>query len=252
MARPRRGDRDGPRRRRLVDARRSTAASSTGPPTDAPRAVAGRALPLLPRDLRAQGVARAHHAERDGVSERATLTAKVVRPSVIDLKLLRPNGTVAWRYRRGSLPGTDPQGRRLPRHERTVVWRWVVEATENESGPRQHDDPQLQREPHARPPSSLESESAGRARARTAGVFISAVLARQARVGVVVLLAAARCAASSTRAIAAGASTSGAGTGGRAAGVLVPPEASTSIRVRATNAFGTVTLRDTVRVIRAR
>jgi len=37
----------------------------------------------------------------DAVSERTTLSAKVVRPSVIDLKLLRPNGTVAWRSRRG-------------------------------------------------------------------------------------------------------------------------------------------------------
>ena len=69
----------------------------------------------------------------DAVSERTTLSAKVVRPSVIDLKLLRPNGTVAWRSRRGSQPGTFRKvvGSSVMGDG---VWRWVVEATENESG----------------------------------------------------------------------------------------------------------------------
>lgn len=69
----------------------------------------------------------------DGVSDSKVVSAKVVRRSAVDLRLLRPNGTVAWRFR-----GTV--GRRYIR--RTVgapamaegPWRWVAEATELQSG----------------------------------------------------------------------------------------------------------------------
>ena len=187
----------------------------------------------------------------DAVSERTTLSAKVVRPSVLDLKLLRPNGTVAWRSRRGSQPGTFRKvvGSSVMGDG---VWRWVVEATENESGRVSTMTRSFKVNRTLGPPSALERACCGSSRGVTARVFISAVLARQAKVGVVVLdprrPGAPR---SSTRATAAAASTCGAGTGGGRAGVLVPGGVYV-VRVRATNAFGTVTLRDTVRVVRAR
>ena len=184
---------------------------------------------------------------RDGVSERATLTAKVVRPSVVDLKLLRPNGTVAWRYRRGSLPGKIRKVVGFPGMS-DGVWRWVVEATENESGRvstmtrsfkvnRTLGHLRLSRE-------RLRVVPGGHGR-----VFISAVLARQATVGVVVLTPAGQV----RRILYQGDRGRGkhvwSWDGRRAAGVLVPSGVYV-VRVRATNSFGTLTLRDTVRIVR--
>ena len=69
----------------------------------------------------------------DGVSESKVVSAKVVRRSAVDLRLLRPNGTVAWRYH-------DTVGRgRITRRvgSRAMVegrWRWVTAATDVQSG----------------------------------------------------------------------------------------------------------------------
>lgn len=185
---------------------------------------------------------------RDGVSERATLTAKVVRPSVVDLKLLRPNGTVAWRYRRASLPGKIRKVVGFP-GMRDGVWRWVVEATENESGRLSTMTRSFNVNRtlgHLR----LSRERLRVVPGRHGRVFISAVLARQAKVGVVVLTRSGQV----RRVLYQGDRGRGkhvwAWDGRRAAGVLVPGGVYV-VRVRATNAFGTVTLRDTVRVIRA-
>lgn len=183
----------------------------------------------------------------DAVSERTTLSAKVVRPSVLDLKLLRPNGTVAWRYRRGSGPGTLRKVVGFP-GMRDGVWRWVVQATENESGRvstmtrsfkvnRTLGHLRLSRE-------RLRVVTGGHGR-----VFISAVLARQATVGVVVLTPGGQV----RRIVYQGDRGRGkhvwSWDGRRAAGVLVP-NGLYVVRVRATNSFGTVTLSDIVRVVR--
>lgn len=69
----------------------------------------------------------------DGAADATILSAKVVRKSAVDLRLLRPNGSVAWRYqgtaRRGWIKRNVgrkgmPEGR----------WRWVAKAVELRSG----------------------------------------------------------------------------------------------------------------------
>jgi hypothetical protein len=184
----------------------------------------------------------------DAVSERTMLSAKVVRPSVLDLKLLRPNGTVAWRYRRGSAPGTFRKEVGFP-GMRDGVWRWVVQATENESGrvsTMTRSFSVNRTLGHLR----LSRERLPVVPGRTVRVFISAVLARQATVGVAVLTRGGQV----RKILYQGQRGRGkhvwSWDGRRTAGVLVPG-GTYVIRVRATNAFGTLTLRDTIRVVRA-
>jgi hypothetical protein len=69
----------------------------------------------------------------DGVGDRKVVAARVVRRSSVDLRLLRPDGTVAWRH-----TGTVGRGwvrhrignRRMPEG----TWRWSVKASEVRSG----------------------------------------------------------------------------------------------------------------------
>lgn len=62
----------------------------------------------------------------DGVLDAQTLRAKIVRRSQVDVRLVRPDGAIAWRYR-GAL------GRQTLVHDlgtvgRSGTWRWVVNA----------------------------------------------------------------------------------------------------------------------------
>ena len=183
----------------------------------------------------------------DAVSERTTLSAKVVRPSIIDLKLLRPNGTVAWRSRRGTLPGTFRKvvGSSVMGDG---VWRWVVQATENESG-RVSTMTRSFKVNRTLGHLRLSRERLPVVPGRTVRVFVSVVLARQARVGVVVLTRGGLV----RRVIYQGDRGRGkhvwSWDGRRTASVLVP-SGTYVVRVRATNSFGTLTLRDTIRVVR--
>jgi hypothetical protein len=107
------------------------------PSDGAPRAVAnglfvfyyGIYAPRAPRSVISPN--------RDRVIDSQVLTAKVVRRSSVDLRLLRPNGTIAWRLR-------DTVGPRQFRRPVGVpgmaegTWRWVVEATEVASGRASH------------------------------------------------------------------------------------------------------------------
>jgi hypothetical protein len=183
----------------------------------------------------------------DAVSERTALSAKVVRPSVIDLKLLRPNGTVAWRTRRGSLPGTFRKVVGSP-VMRDGVWRWVVEATENESG-RVSTMTRSFKVNRTLGHLRLSRERLTVVPRRTARVFVSAVLKRQATVGVAVLTRTGQV----RKILYQGARGRGkhvwSWDGRRTAGVLVPG-GTYVIRIRATNSFGTLTLSDTIRVVR--
>jgi Phosphodiester glycosidase len=184
----------------------------------------------------------------DAVSERTTLSAKVVRSSVLDLKLVRPNGTVAWRYRRGSAPGTIRKVVGFPGMP-DGVWRWVVQATENASG-RVSTMTRSFKVNRTLGHLSLSRERLRVVPRGTSRVFISVQLVRQARVGVVVLTPGGQV----RRVLFQGDKGRGkhvwSWDGRRTAGVLVSG-GTYVIRVRATNAFGTVTLRDTIRVIRA-
>ncbi|HXV58746.1 MAG TPA: phosphodiester glycosidase family protein [Gaiellaceae bacterium] len=71
----------------------------------------------------------------DGVSDTLVARAKVVRPSVVRLRLLRPDGSVAWRQRRSVGRGwiSRTVGARSMANGR---WRWVAVATESVSGRR--------------------------------------------------------------------------------------------------------------------
>jgi len=69
----------------------------------------------------------------DRVADSQVLTARVVRRSSVDLRLVRPNGTIAWRFRDVVAP------QRLSRRVGTRgmaegTWRWVVEATRVQNG----------------------------------------------------------------------------------------------------------------------
>jgi hypothetical protein len=65
----------------------------------------------------------------DGVADVQRVRAKIVRRSWVDLRVVRPNGTIGWRYR-GNV------GRRVIAHDlsstrlRDGRWRWVVEAVD--------------------------------------------------------------------------------------------------------------------------
>ena len=69
----------------------------------------------------------------DGVADVETLRAKVVRPSRVDLRLVRPDGRIGWRYR--GLVGRGTITRRLDRASmREGKWRWVVHARDEQRG----------------------------------------------------------------------------------------------------------------------
>jgi hypothetical protein len=218
------------------------------PSDGGPRAVAG-GLFLFYHGIYAPKVSRAVITPNgDAVSERTTLTAKVVRPSVVDLKVLRPNGTIAWRYRRGASPGRIQKVVGFP-GMRDGIWRWVVEATENGSG-RVSTMTRSFKVNRTLGHLRLSRERLRVVPRRTARVFISAVLARQARIGVVVLTRSGQV----RRVLYEGNKGRGkhvwSWDGRRTAGVLVPG-GTYVIRIRATNSLGTATLTDTIRVIRA-
>lgn len=66
---------------------------------------------------------------RDGVGDTTVASAKIVRPSSVRLRLLRPNGTVAWRFRGVRTPGVLRHTVGVPGMAEGT-WRWVAEATE--------------------------------------------------------------------------------------------------------------------------
>jgi Phosphodiester glycosidase/FlgD Ig-like domain len=183
----------------------------------------------------------------DGVSERTMLAAKVVRPSVLDLKLLRPNGTVAWRDRRGSQPGTFRKvvGSAVMGDG---VWRWVVQATENASG-RVSTMTRSFKVNRTLGHLQLSRERLTVVPRRTSRVFVSAVLRRQATVRVAVLTRSGQVRKILFRGPRGRGKHVWSWDGRRTAGVLVPG-GTYVIRIRATNAFGTVTLAKTIRVVR--
>jgi Phosphodiester glycosidase/FlgD Ig-like domain len=219
------------------------------PSDGVPRAVAG-GLFLFYHGIYAPRASRSLITPNgDGISERTTLTAKVVRPSLVDLKLLRPNGTLAWRYRRSVVPGKIRRVVGFPGMP-DGNWRWVVQATENASG-RVSTMTRSFKANRTLGHLRLSRERLPVFPRRNARVFISVVLARQARVGVAVLTRSGEV----RRILFQGDRGRGkhvwSWDGRRPAGIFVP-NGTYVIRVRATNSLGTLTLRDTVRVIQVR
>ena len=183
----------------------------------------------------------------DGVGDSKIVAAKVVRRSQIDLQLVRPDGSVAW-HRQDEV-GPSWLSRVLSNPAMPEgAWRWVVEATEIESGQvtgmerifrvnktlghLRLSSPRLTLRPH-----------------RRAIVSASVVLTRRSRVSVDLLGADGKV----RRVLFAGERDAGRHVwrwnGRNAAGRVVQP-GTFVIRVTARNAVGTVALRQAVNVVR--
>jgi hypothetical protein len=67
---------------------------------------------------------------RDGFDDVQTLAARIVRPSLVDARLIRPDGTLAWHLREQRTRGGVLKriGPRMPTEGR---WVWAVEATDS-------------------------------------------------------------------------------------------------------------------------
>ena len=184
---------------------------------------------------------------RDGVSDTTVASAKIVRRSSVTLRLLRPNGTVAWGYRGVRNPG-------IIRHVVGVPgmaegrWRWVAEAVETHSG-------RVSRMVrrflvnrtlgHLRLSKALMRVVTGRG----GRLGISAALTRKSSVEVAVRSSSGRV----VRVLFRGELGRGRHTwrwGGRSAARSVVPSGTYTIVVSARNALGTVALADAVRVTR--
>jgi hypothetical protein len=66
----------------------------------------------------------------DGVADVQSLSAKIVRPSTVDLVLVQPDGAVAWRYQgplQASTVRKDLTSPLLPEGK----WRWIAYALDN-------------------------------------------------------------------------------------------------------------------------
>ncbi len=184
----------------------------------------------------------------DGVGDRTVLTAKLVRRSAVDLRLVRPDGSTAWRLRKNLGPGSIRRSVGASSMA-NGFWRWVVSATDARTG-RQS---QMTRRFAVNKTLGFLRVSSRRMRvvARRGGrLWVSARLTRRARLSVTVRSST----GSVRRVLFSGTASSGThrwrwnGRGKRgnvlAGGVY-------AIDVRATNELGTVGLRQTVRVVRA-
>jgi hypothetical protein len=185
----------------------------------------------------------------DGVGDRTRVTAKVVRRSAVDLRLVRPNGSIAWRLRKEVGRGTITRTVGTP-GMRNGPWRWVVRATDSRSGRRS----KMAR--HFAVNKTLGflrlSKERMRVVARRGGrLWVSARLTRRARLAVTV-----RSSAGTVRKVLySGPASRGAHRwlwNGRGTGGKVVRGGVYTIGVRATNELGSVRLREKVRVVRTR
>jgi hypothetical protein len=185
----------------------------------------------------------------DGVGDRTRLAAKVVRRSLVDLRLVRPNGSVAWRLRREIGRGTITRTVGAP-SMKNGGWRWVVRATDARTGHRS----KMSRRFAVNKTLGFLRLSKERMRVvprRGGRLGVSARLTRRATLSVTV-----RSSTGALRRVLFGGTASrgahswlwtGRGRNGKvvAGGVY-------TIGVRATNDLGSVRLREKVRVVRAR
>ncbi len=184
----------------------------------------------------------------DGVADSKLLGAKVVRPSSVELRLVRPNGSVAWR--RSDTVGPGRLTRRVgSRQMREGTWRWVAEATETESG---RTSRAVRRFKVNRTLGHLRlSKETVRVRRGRGGRLAAAVaLTRDARV-----VATVRRSGRVVRTLHRGQATPGTKRwvwNGRNAAGRVVQSGRYLVHVRASNGLGTVSLQDRVRVVRVR
>jgi hypothetical protein len=182
----------------------------------------------------------------DGVGDRKVLRAKVVRPSTLRLRLLRPDGSVAWSRNEAVGPGWVDRVVRSPAMA-DGRWRWVVEATDAATG----EETQMTRSLRVNKTLGHLKLSRGRVRirARKARLRASVKLARAATLRVDVRDAGGRV----RRVLFAGKRNAGKQSwrwNGRTSRGRVVPAGTYAVRVAAENALGQVTLRRSVRVVR--
>ncbi|MGH7358067.1 MAG: phosphodiester glycosidase family protein [Candidatus Rokuibacteriota bacterium] len=184
----------------------------------------------------------------DGVVDSKTLVAKVVRRSRIELRLVRPNGTVAWRREEVVGPRSVTRRVGVPRMQQGR-WRWVTEATEISSG---RTSRAVRRFMVNRTLGHLTvSKDRVRVRPRRGGRLALAVsLTREAQLDVSV-----RRGGRVVRALFTGRAAPGAKKwvwNGRTASGRVAGNGRYVVRVRARNGLGAVSLQDALRVVRVR
>jgi len=183
----------------------------------------------------------------DGVGDRKALAAKIVRMSNIDLRLLRPNGSVAWRRTGPVEPGWI---RRVISNPRLVEgrWRWVVEASDLATG-RETGMARAFRVNKTLGHLRLSRQTMRVHPRRGGGLGISVNVTRRARVNVVVLGSDGRI----RRALFRGELEPARHAwrwGGRTGGGAVVRSGTFVVRVTARNRLGAVALRRSVRVVR--
>ena len=182
----------------------------------------------------------------DGVADSKLLAAKVVRHSSVELRLVRPNGTVAWR--RNDVVGSGRLTRRVgTRAMREGTWRWVAEATETESG-RTSRAVRRFRVNRTLGHLRLSKETVRVRRGRGGRLAVDVSLTRDAR-----LVATVRRGGRVVRTLARGEAAPGAKRwvwNGRNAAGRVVRSGRYLVHVRASNGLGAVSLQDGVRVVR--
>ena len=185
---------------------------------------------------------------RDGVSDTMVVSARVMRPSTVNLSLLRPNGTVAWRLRTARDRGIVRRVVGVPGMAEGS-WRWVVRASETQSGRVSHMTRRFlvnRTLGHLRLSKTRMRVVAGRG----GSLGVSAVLTRRSNVEVSVRSGSGRV----VRVLHRG----GLGRGrhawrwsGRNSLRRVVPSGTYTVRVVARNGLGAVALARSVRVVRA-
>ena len=182
----------------------------------------------------------------DGVGDAQTLRAKVVRPSWVDVRLIRPDGRIGWRHRGHVGRGTIR--RRLDRASmREGKWRWVVYAREELRGY----ESRMRRSFVVNNTLGFLRLSKNRMRVvrrRGGRLDVSVALTRRSRVAISVRSPAGRRVRRLARELPPG--TVGWRWDGRRANGSVVGRGRYTVRVRATNELGAVTLARAVRVVR--
>jgi Phosphodiester glycosidase len=184
----------------------------------------------------------------DGVGDRKALAAKVVRRSNIRLRMLRPDGSVAWRRTGVVRPGWITRVASNPGMAEGR-WRWVVEATDTVSGR----ETRMTRAFHVNKTLGhlrLDRRTMRVTRRRGGSLGIAVNVTRRARLVVVVLGADGRI----RRRLFSGAVKPARHAwrwNGRTGSGAVVRTGTFRIRVTARNGLGAVALRRSVRVVRA-
>lgn len=183
----------------------------------------------------------------DGVGDRKALAAKIVRRSEVRLRMLRPNGSVAWRRTGVVRPGWITRVASSPSMAEGR-WRWVVRATDTVTGR----ETRMTRAFHVNKTLGhlrLDRERMRVTRRRGGSLGIAVSLTRPSRLGVVVLASDGRL----RRTLFRGSLQPGRHSwrwNGRTGSGRVVRSGRFTIRVFARNALGAVELRRSVRVLR--